>query len=62
MSSVDGGRSSMVELQIVILVVAGSSPVGHPIFWGKFWRASPRGNLRQRNDAAHGVVVVSIKA
>ena len=28
----DGGRSSMVELQIVVLVVAGSSPVGHPIF------------------------------
>ena len=27
-----GGRSSMVEPQIVILVVAGSSPVGHPIF------------------------------
>src|SRR5947207_332329 len=27
---VDGGRSSMVELQIVILAVAGSSPVGHP--------------------------------
>lgn len=27
----DGGRSSMVEPQIVILVVAGSSPVGHPI-------------------------------
>jgi hypothetical protein len=26
----DGGRSSMVELQIVVLVVAGSSPVGHP--------------------------------
>ncbi len=26
-----GGRSSMVEPQIVILVVAGSSPVGHPI-------------------------------
>ena len=26
----DGGRSSMVELQIVILAVAGSSPVGHP--------------------------------
>ena len=26
----DGGRSSMVEPQIVILVVAGSSPVGHP--------------------------------
>jgi hypothetical protein len=26
-----GGRSSMVELQIVVLVVAGSSPVGHPI-------------------------------
>src|SRR5215212_5502384 len=25
-----GGRSSMVELQIVILAVAGSSPVGHP--------------------------------
>ena|GEM_PF-1671950 len=25
-----GGRSSMVEPQIVILVVAGSSPVGHP--------------------------------
>ena len=27
----DGGHSSMVELQIVILAVAGSSPVGHPI-------------------------------
>ena len=26
----NGGRSSMVEPQIVILVVAGSSPVGHP--------------------------------
>jgi hypothetical protein len=28
----DGGRSSMVEPQIVVLVVAGSSPVGHPFF------------------------------
>jgi hypothetical protein len=28
----DGGRSSMVEPQIVVLVVAGSSPVGHPVF------------------------------
>ena len=28
----DGGRSSMVEPQIVILVVAGSNPVDHPIF------------------------------
>ena len=28
-----GGRSSMVELQIVILAVAGSSPVGHPFRW-----------------------------
>ena len=27
-----GGRSSMVEPQIVVLVVAGSSPVGHPDF------------------------------
>ena len=27
----DGGRSSMVEPQIVVLVVAGSSPVGHPL-------------------------------
>ena len=26
----DGGHSSMVEPQIVVLVVAGSSPVGHP--------------------------------
>ena len=26
-----GGYSSMVEPQIVVLVVAGSSPVGHPI-------------------------------
>lgn len=25
-----GGRSSMVEHQIVVLVVAGSSPVAHP--------------------------------
>jgi hypothetical protein len=29
-SANDGGRSSMVEPQIVVLVVAGSSPVGHP--------------------------------
>ncbi len=29
-AGIDGGRSSMVEPQIVILVVAGSSPVGHP--------------------------------
>ena len=28
----DGDRSSKVEPQIVILVVAGSNPVGHPIF------------------------------
>ncbi len=28
----DGGRSSMVELQIVVLAVAGSSPVGRPAF------------------------------
>jgi hypothetical protein len=27
-----GGYSSMVEPQIVVLDVAGSSPVGHPIF------------------------------
>ncbi len=26
----NGGRSSMVELQIVVLAVAGSSPVGRP--------------------------------
>jgi hypothetical protein len=26
-----GDRSSMVELQIVVLAVAGSSPVGHPM-------------------------------
>jgi hypothetical protein len=32
----DGDRSSMVELQIVVLAVAGSSPVGHPsCFRGK---------------------------
>ena len=30
-SRANGGRSSMVELQIVVLAVAGSSPVGHPI-------------------------------
>jgi hypothetical protein len=28
---IDGDRSSMVELQIVVLAVAGSSPVGHPL-------------------------------
>ena len=33
----DGDRSSKVEPQIVILVVAGSNPVGHPIF---FWSTS----------------------
>jgi hypothetical protein len=27
----DGGHSSMVEPQIVVLAVAGSSPVGHPL-------------------------------
>ena len=27
----DGGHSSMVELQIVVLAVAGSSPVGRPV-------------------------------
>ena len=32
----DGGRSSMVELQIVILAVAGSSPVGHPTLHFEF--------------------------
>jgi hypothetical protein len=31
-----GGRSSMVEPQIVVLVVAGSSPVGHPIKNSRF--------------------------
>ena len=31
-TSLVGGRSSMVEPQIVVLDVAGSSPVGHPIF------------------------------
>src|SRR5687768_9304985 len=39
----NGGRSSMVELQVVVLAVAGSSPVGHPfsLFSGRFprkWR------------------------
>ena len=29
-NAIDGDRSSMVELQIVVLAVAGSSPVGHP--------------------------------
>ncbi len=32
-----GGRSSMVEPQIVVLVVAGSSPVGHPVFKKVNW-------------------------
>jgi hypothetical protein len=27
----DGGHSSMVEPQIVVLAVAGSSPVDHPV-------------------------------
>ena len=31
-----GGRSSMVEPQIVVLAVAGSSPVDHPIPSGSF--------------------------
>ena len=54
----DGGRSSMVELQIVILVVAGSSPVGHPIFQRGIDCASPRGRdgQHQRHESAsfHG--------
>ena len=40
--SENGGRSSMVELQIVVLAVAGSSPVGHPIF------VKPRGSTFDR--------------
>lgn len=32
-----GGRSSMAELQVVVLAVAGSSPVDHP--------TSPRGAI-----------------
>src|SRR5881398_893593 len=38
----DGGRSSMVEPQIVVLVVAGSSPVGHPkLIFDLRWAMSP---------------------
>jgi hypothetical protein len=33
-SRTHGGRSSMVEPQVVVLVVAGSSPVGHPSLRG----------------------------
>ena len=35
----DGGRSSMVEPQIVVLVVAGSSPVGHPVLKSELVRS-----------------------
>ena len=38
---VNGGRSSMVEPQIVVLVVAGSSPVGHPA-WQDFQVPNPK--------------------
>ena len=31
----DGGHSSMVEPQIVVLAVAGSSPVGHPFLFSQ---------------------------
>ena len=36
----DGGHSSMVEYQIVILGVAGSSPVGHPLALSRRWDSS----------------------
>ena len=45
MRFLSGGRSSKVEPQIVILVVAGSSPVGHPIFFSKFHSNSSSENL-----------------
>ena len=35
----------MVEPQIVVLVVAGSSPVGHPSIGGFDFRFDPRGLL-----------------
>src|SRR4051794_11289549 len=46
-ASPDGGCSSMVELQFVVLAVAGSSPVSHPGFFsadglGKIRTRSPR--------------------
>jgi hypothetical protein len=36
----------MVEPQIVVLVVAGSSPVGHPVFAGvmEYWSAGVLSN------------------
>lgn len=42
--ALSGGYSSMVEPQIVILDVAGSSPVGHPILFER--RNSERSGFR----------------
>ena len=44
----------MVELQIVILVVAGSSPVGHPIFF-KGLLLAPRPLLHDYSTASYSV-------
>ncbi len=38
--------AQLVEPQIVVLVVAGSSPVGHPIFFVVPSRRPPAGNRR----------------
>jgi hypothetical protein len=42
----DGGRSSMVEPQIVVLVVAGSSPVGHPALQIQIIKLQPAWELQ----------------
>jgi hypothetical protein len=41
LGAASGGRSSMVEPQIVVLAVAGSSPVGHPTPSQRVWFFSP---------------------
>ena len=54
----DGGRSSMVEPQIVVLVVAGSSPVGHP---SSLNRCCDRFRLRKRGSARYDHAISSKK-
>ena len=47
-----GGRSSMVEPQIVVLVVAGSSPVDHPTAASRRKLQVPKSKLQPKRDIA----------
>src|SRR2546423_7100820 len=55
-----GGRSSMVELQIVVLAVAGSSPVGHPRALSRAKSQIPNPRLQDRFHFSLGLWVLGL--